>query len=68
MIFDAPTSSFGETKTKDFLNLIYDTGKQRIILFYDFVGKNKDSNLFIKPEFNEVKRNKAFWKIGRAHV
>jgi len=61
MIFDAPTSSFGETKTKDFLNLIFETGKQRIVLFYDFVGKNGDSNLFIKPEFNEVKRHKAFW-------
>jgi len=61
MIFDAPTSSFGETKTKDFLNLVFETGKQRIVLFYDFVGKNGDSNLFIKPEFNEVKRHKTFW-------
>ena len=61
MMFDAPTSSFGETKTKDFLNLIYETGKQRIIMFYDFIGKKDDSTLFIKPEFNEVKRHKAFW-------
>lgn len=61
MIFDAPTSSFGEVKTKDFLNVIFETGKQRIILFYDFVGKNEDGTLFIKPEFKEVKRDKAFW-------
>lgn len=61
MIFDAPTSSFGETKTKDFLNLIYQTGKQRIILFYDFIGKDDDGNQYIKPEFNQVKRHKGFW-------
>lgn len=61
MIFDAPTSSFGEIKTKDFLNVIFETSKQRIILFYDFVGKNKDGTVFIKPEFKEVKRDKAFW-------
>jgi DNA sulfur modification protein DndD len=61
MIFDAPTSSFGETKTKDFLNLVYETGKQRIILFYDFIVKDKDGNQAIKPEFNDVKRHQAFW-------
>jgi DNA sulfur modification protein DndD len=61
MIFDAPTSSFGETKTKDFLNLVFDTKKQRIILFYDFIGKDENGNLFIKPEFNDVNRHKAFW-------
>lgn len=61
MIFDAPTSSFGETKTRDFLNLIYKTKKQRIILFYDFIGKNKNGKQFIKPEFEEVDRHKAFW-------
>ena len=60
MIFDAPTSSFGETKTKDFLNLVYQTGKQRIILFYDFISKENDVQS-IKPEFEEVKRHKAFW-------
>ncbi len=61
MIFDAPTSSFGETKTKDFLNLVYETNKQRIILFYDFIGKDKNGNQVIKPDFEEVKRHKAFW-------
>ncbi|QQX76001.1 MULTISPECIES: AAA family ATPase [Aequorivita] len=66
MIFDAPTSSFGETKTGDFLNLIYETSNQKIILLKDFIGsvKNPDGSikeLFIKNEFNSVKRKKAFW-------
>ena len=66
MIFDAPTSSFGETKTSDFLNLIYETSNQKIILQKDFIGsiKNPDGSikeLFIKDEFNSVKRKKAFW-------
>lgn len=66
MIFDAPTSSFGETKTGDFLNLIYETSNQKIILLKDFIGsiKNPDGSikeLFIKDEFNSIKRNKAFW-------
>ncbi|MFY9158309.1 AAA family ATPase [Aquirufa ecclesiirivi] len=66
MIFDAPTSSFGETKTGDFLNLIYETSNQKIILLKDFIGsvKNPDGSikeLFIKDEFNSVKRKKAFW-------
>lgn len=66
MIFDAPTSSFGETKTGDFLNLIYETSNQKIILLKDFIGsiKNPDGtikDLFIKEEFNSIKRNKAIW-------
>lgn len=66
MIFDAPTSSFGETKTGDFLNLIYETSNQKIILLKDFIGslKNPDGSikeLFIKDEFNSIKRKKAFW-------
>lgn len=66
MIFDAPTSSFGETKTGDFLNLIYQTSNQKIILLKDFIGsiKNADGSikeLYIKDEFNYVKREKAFW-------
>jgi DNA sulfur modification protein DndD len=61
MIFDAPTSSFGEPKTKHFLDLIFGTKKQRIIAFYDFVGKNEDGVPYIKPEFKDVKRDKAFW-------
>jgi len=66
MIFDAPTSSFGETKTGDFLNLINETSNQKIILLKDFIGaiKNTDGSikdLFIKDEFNSVKRKKAFW-------
>lgn len=66
MIFDAPTSSFGETKTGDFLNLIYETSNQKIILLKDFIGsiKNPDGSikeLFIKDEFNTIKRKKAFW-------
>jgi len=66
MIFDAPTSSFGETKTGDFLNLIYETSNQKIILLKDFIGSIKNPNgtlkdLFIKEEFNSIKRKKAFW-------
>jgi DNA sulfur modification protein DndD len=66
MIFDAPTSSFGETKTGDFLNLIYETSNQKIILQKDFIGsvKNPDGSIkeyFIKADFNKVKRKKAFW-------
>ena len=66
MIFDAPTSSFGETKTGDFLNLINETSNQKIILLKDFIGsiKNPDGtikDLFIKDEFNSIKRKKAFW-------
>ncbi len=66
MIFDAPTSSFGETKTGDFLNLIYKTSNQKIILLKDFIGSIKNTNgtvkdLFIKDEFNSIKRKKAFW-------
>jgi len=66
MIFDAPTSSFGETKTGDFLNLIYETSNQKIILLKDFIGsyKNPDGSvkeLFIKDEFKSIKRKKAFW-------
>jgi len=66
MIFDAPTSSFGETKTGAFLNLIYETSNQKIILLKDFIGsiKNPDGtikDLFIKEDFKKIKRKKAFW-------
>ena len=61
MLFDAPTSSFGETKTRDFLNLIYKTKKQRIILFKNYVGKDKSGKQTIRPDFDKVKRHKAFW-------
>jgi len=63
MIFDAPTSSFGENKTSQFLNLIYKTGSQKILLIKDFLhtDKEKSNSLIIKKEFEEVKRNKAFW-------
>jgi DNA sulfur modification protein DndD len=62
MIFDAPTSSFGETKTTRFLNLIYDTGNQKILLIKDFLEMNtKTKKLSVKKEFEQVKRAKAFW-------
>lgn len=62
MIFDAPTSSFGENKTEQFLNLIYQTGNQKILLIKDFLHIDKDSKtLSIKDEFKNVKRDKAFW-------
>lgn len=62
MIFDAPTSSFGENKTEQFLNLIYETGNQKILLIKDFLHTDKNTKvLSIKDEFKNVKRNKAFW-------
>ena len=62
LIFDAPTSSFGVNKTTEFLNLIYETGNQKILLLKDFLATNNSSNtLEIKKEFEKVKRNKAFW-------
>ncbi len=62
MIFDAPTSSFGENKSTEFLNLIYETHNQKILLIKDFlVTDKKAKTLSIKKEFDYVKRDKAFW-------
>lgn len=62
MIFDAPTSSFGENKTAQFLNLIYKTENQKILLIKDFLQTDEDTNvLSIKKEFENVRRHKAFW-------
>lgn len=62
MIFDAPTSSFGETKTAQFLNLIYETDNQKILLIKDFLHTDKAiKTLSIKKEFESVRRDKAFW-------
>jgi DNA sulfur modification protein DndD len=62
MIFDAPTSSFGENKTAQFLNLIYETENQKILLIKDFLHTDKATKtLSIKKEFENVKRDKAFW-------
>ncbi len=62
MIFDAPTSSFGENKSSEFLNLIYETNNQKILLIKDFLVNDKASKtLSIKPEFENIKRDKAFW-------
>lgn len=62
MIFDAPTSSFGETKSAEFLNLIHETGHQKLLLIKDFlVLDGKTKKLSVKKEFSKVKRDKAFW-------
>ena len=62
LIFDAPTSSFGESKMTEFLNLIYEVKSQTIILIKDYIAKDENRNLYVKPEFiQNVKRNKAFW-------
>jgi DNA sulfur modification protein DndD len=62
MIFDAPTSSFGENKTAQFLNLIFETENQKILLIKDFLHTDKETKtLTIKKEFENVRRNKAFW-------
>ena len=67
LIFDAPTSSFGENKTTQFLNLLFETGNQKILLVKDFLyADNTTNQLMIKEEFKDIKRNKAFWvKIDR---
>jgi len=62
LIFDAPTSSFGENKTSDFLNLIHETGNQKILLLKDYLATNSTTKtLEIKSDFDKVKRDKAFW-------
>ncbi len=62
LIFDAPTSSFGDYKTSQFLNLIYETKNQKILLTKSFLDRDKTTRkLYIKKEFDKVKRNKAFW-------
>ncbi len=62
MIFDAPTSSFGENKTAQFLNLIFETENQKILLIKDFLHTDKATKtLSIKKEFDNVRRDKAFW-------
>ena len=62
MIFDAPTSSFGENKTAQFLNLIFETENQKILLIKDFLHTDKTSKtLSIKKEFENIRRDKAFW-------
>jgi len=62
MIFDAPTSSFGDNKTAQFLNLIFETENQKILLIKDFLYTDKASKtLSIKKEFENVRRDKAFW-------
>lgn len=62
LILDAPTSSFGETKTGEFLNIISGTKSQIILLLKDFIGTEKDTNtLYVKPEFNQVKKDNAIW-------
>jgi DNA sulfur modification protein DndD len=62
LIFDAPISSFDENKKPEFLNLIYSTGNQKIILIKDFVIKDqKSKQLYISKDFENVRRDKAFW-------
>jgi DNA sulfur modification protein DndD len=62
LIFDAPISSFDENKKSEFLNLIYSTGNQKILLIKDFVSINRSSKeLEINQDFNKVRRDKAFW-------
>lgn len=62
LIFDAPISSFGENKTSQFLNLIFETKNQKILLIKDFLNTDKATKtLSIKKEFENVRRDKAFW-------
>lgn len=66
LILDAPISSFGKTKASDFLNLIYDTSIQKIVLLKDYINSEraKDGSIidiYINDEFKKVKRDKAIW-------
>jgi DNA sulfur modification protein DndD len=61
MIFDAPTSSFGETKTAQFFNLLNEMPGQKILLIKDFIVKNESNNLIIKDEFKQIRKDKAIW-------
>ncbi|MCD4663841.1 MAG: hypothetical protein K8R68_01145 [Bacteroidales bacterium] len=62
MIFDAPTSSFAESKTAQFLDLINDTSNQKVLLIKSFFNyDSKTEKLSVRPEFKNVKRDKAFW-------
>lgn len=62
MIFDAPTSTFGETKTENFLNILNAVSNQKILLIKDFITREpKTGELKIKKDFSRIKREKAFW-------
>ncbi|QBN17830.1 AAA family ATPase [Flavobacterium nackdongense] len=62
LIFDAPTSSFGDYKTAQFLNLVYETKNQKILVTKNFLDRDKTTKkLFVKKDFESVKRDKAFW-------
>ena len=66
MIFDAPTSSFGESKTSEFFNLLNKTPGQKILLIKDFLVKDAGNNLVVKDEFQKIKRDRAIWvKLDR---
>ena len=62
LLMDAPTSSFGETKTGEFLNIISSTENQIIVMLKDYLKTDeKTGELSVKPEFKNIKKNKAFW-------
>ena len=64
MIFDAPTSTFDNKKISQFLNSIYNTPTQKIIVTKDYVIQDESTKggvIKISDEFKKVKRNKAFW-------
>ena len=62
LIFDAPVSSFGETKKAQFFKILRTTIGQSIILLKDFIETDSDNNLVIqKDDFKKIKKDKAFW-------
>jgi hypothetical protein len=66
LIFDAPISDFDDTKSKDFLNSIYNLKGQKIILINNFTKADdlkEDSQAMrvLMTEFSKVKKDKAFW-------
>lgn len=62
LIFDAPVSSFGETKKAQFFKILRNTIGQSIILLKDFIETDVNGNLVIqKSDFKKIKKDKAFW-------
>ena len=62
MIMDAPVSNFDEMHSKLFFEAMKSSVDQSILLLKDYVVRNeKTDQLEVKNEFNEIKKDKAFW-------
>ena len=54
LIFDAPTSSFGDLKEDDFYNIIDKIDKQCIIVTKDLLVKQGDVSILNEEKINEL--------------